>query len=85
MGFPKYQTVVIVGFSRRVPQQEHVFVESFFEILQDFIDFYSIYFFTCIFYFKSAEHTFTTCILFENIYKSYTYMHDYHTYKDDLI
>ena len=43
MGFPKYQTVVIVGFSRRVPQQEHVFVESFFEILQDFIDFYSIY------------------------------------------
>ena len=43
MGFPKHQTVVIVGFSRRVPQQEHVFVESFFEILQEFIDYYSIY------------------------------------------
>ena len=43
MGFPKYQAVVIVGLSRRVPEQENEFVGSFFEILQDFIDFYSIY------------------------------------------
>ena len=44
MGFPKYQTVVIVGFSRVFRSKSMcLFVESFFEILQDFIDFYSIY------------------------------------------